>query len=553
MSKINVVISTLLVVGTIFTACSQFESGSDASAAGRTISGKSQKGPFVKGTKVTLYGMDENLQQTGAHFSTKINNDKGEYSLKKIDLDDRYAWLNANGYFINELNGAPSEQEISLNSLVDLQDLDHVNINVLTHLSFDRIRYLVKHGKTVDEAKKQAEKEVITAFGFSEETEAFDQLDILGDSEDDAKLLAISLIMLTGKDMGEVVRTLAAISLDLEKDGTWDDSVLIRRTKDFVSMDYHDGVYNDIKYGYEPIYDYYDVIDGVHDTVAQYVSEWVAVTEMPDYKKYLEQFASPWDSVWGHCSTQDEIRKTTHFEERGRVICRDGAWIAYFGERDEGDPPVDTTGKYGSFVDERDGIVYRTLDIKLKDGDTATWMASLLEYDTQNGDDTCYESRSERKGISSYMPGVGRGYTPCQIFGLSIGEECELGSMSNSKVVLKNPINLNESVQGICPDGWHIPNIQEWDKMADAIEDNVEMRELMRFLQYHNPEQSEVYRVSFYESYTLDTGDMYYYADEGNGSRVNDPKIYLSPIRDMKLTLVFGGDGVVFGLRCVKD
>jgi uncharacterized protein (TIGR02145 family) len=214
---------------------------------------------------------------------------------------------------------------------------------------------------------------------------------------------------------------------------------------------------------------------------------------------------------------------------------------------------VDTTGKYGSFLDERDGIVYRTLDIKLKDGDTATWMASLLEYDTQNGDDTCYESRSEIKGISSYMPGVGRGYTPCQIFGLSIGEECELGSMSNSKVVLKNPINLNESVQGICPDGWHIPNIQEWDKMADAIEDNIEMRELMRFLQYHDPEQSEVYRVSFYENYTLDTGDMYYYAGEGNGSRVNDPKIYLSPIRDMKLTLVFGGDGVVYGLRCVKD
>ena len=170
MSKINFAIFTLLVVGTFFTACSQFESGSEASGAGRTISGKSQKGPFVKGTKVTLYGMDENLQQTGAHFSTEINNDRGEYSLKKIDLDDRYAWLNANGYFINELNGAHSEQEISLNSLVDLQDLDHVNINVLTHLSFDRIRYLVKHGKTVDEAKKQAEKEVMTAFGFCSST-----------------------------------------------------------------------------------------------------------------------------------------------------------------------------------------------------------------------------------------------------------------------------------------------------------------------------------------------------------------------------------------------
>lgn len=557
MSKINVVISTLLVVGTFFTACSQFESGSDASGAGRTISGKSQKGPFVKGTKVILYGMDENLQQTGAHFSTEINNDKGEYSLKKIDLDDRYAWLNANGYFINELNGAHSEQEISLNSLVDLQDLDHVNINVLTHLSFDRIRYLVKHGKTVDEAKRQAEKEVMTAFGFSEETEAFDQLDILGDREDDAKLLAISLIMLTGKDMGEVARTLAAISLDLEKDGTWDDSVLIRRTKDFVSMDYHDGVYDEVKYGYEPIYDYYDVIDGVNDTVAQYVREWVAVAEIPDYKKFLKQFASPWDSVWGRCSTQDEVKRTTHFEERGRVICRNGVWMAYDGERDEGNPPVDTAGKYGTFVDERDGVVYKTLDIELEDGDTVTWMASLLEYDTRNGDDTCCGSRRSEmysEGYSSYKPGAGRGYTVCQIFGLSTGEGCELGAMSSSKVQLKKPINLNEHVQGICPDGWHIPNNKEWDKMADAIEDNLEMRELMRYLQGYEPDQNPLYRVSFYNNFTIESGDMYYYASDDGGSRVNEPRVYLSAIRDVRLSLLFAEeDDLLVGLRCVKN
>ena len=521
MSKINFAIFTLLVAGTFLTACSQFESGSEASGGGRTISGKSQKGPFAKGTKVTLYGMDEKLQQTGAHFSTEINNDRGEYVLKKIDLDDRYAWLNANGYFTSELTGARSTQAVSLNSLVDLQDLDHVNINVLTHLSFDRIRYLV------GEAKRQAEKEVMAAFGFSEETEAFDQLDILSDTEGDAKLLAISLIMLTGKDMGEVASTLAAISQDLEKDGTWDDSVLIRRTKDFVSMDYHDGVFDEVKVGHAP-----------------------------GFKKFLKQFASPWDSAWGHCSTQDEVRRTTHFEDRGRVICRDGVWMGYGGERDEGDPPVDTTGKYGSFVDERDGMVYKTLDIELKNGDTATWMASLLEYDTQNGDDTVSRwdnNRSEMysKGITSYRPGVGRGYTVCQIFGFSAGEGCE---EEYNRVQLKKPLNLNESVQGICPDGWHIPSNQEWDQMADAIEDNLEMRELMRYLQNPDPEQNEVYRVSFYSNYTIETREDYYFASEDGRSRVNEPGVYLSAIRDVRLQLLALRDGgVLLGLRCVKN
>ena len=553
MSKINLAIFTLLVAGTFFTACSQFESGSGSSASGRTISGKSQKGPFTKGTKVTLYGMDEKLQQTGAHFSTEIDNDRGEYSLKNIDLDDRYAWLNANGYFTSELSGFRSEQMISLNSLVDLQDLDHVNINVLTHLSFDRIRYLVKQGKTVGEAKKQAEKEVMAAFGFSEETEAFDQLDILNNTEGDAKLLAISLIMLTGKDMGEVANTLAEISLDLEKDGTWDDTVLIRRTKDLVSMDYHDGVFDDAKVGLEPVYDYdsyYTYYNGGHDTTVPNIKEWVQVAEVPDFKKFLKQFASPWDSVWGHCSTQDEVRRTTHFEEKERVICRDGVWMGYGGERDEGDPPVDTTGKYGSFVDERDGMVYKTLDVELKNGDTATWMASLLEYDTKNGDDTVSRWGNNRgemysKGMTSYRPGVGRGYTVCQIFGLSAGEKCEFNS---SEVRLKKPINLNKNVQGICPDGWHVPNNQEWDQMADAIKDDLEMLELMRYPQYPNPEQKAVYHTSFYSNYTIEPGD-----DPSDDSR-DKIGVYVSRIRDERVPLLGLNDGdILLGLRCVKN
>ena len=90
--------------------------------------------------------MDEKLIQTGSHFTTKIDNNRGEYSLKRIKLDDRYAWLVANGYYIDEMMGDTSAQKISLNSLVDLQDRDHANINILTHLSFNRIRHLVKEG-----------------------------------------------------------------------------------------------------------------------------------------------------------------------------------------------------------------------------------------------------------------------------------------------------------------------------------------------------------------------------------------------------------------------
>lgn len=123
----------------------------------------------------------------------------------------------ANGYYIDEMTGDTSTQKISLNSLVDLQNRDQVNINILTHLSFDRIRYLVKQGRPVVGAKRQAEIEVMAAFGFSELAESFDQLDIMGSAEGDAKLLAISVMVLTAANVGDVTSRLARIAMDLEK------------------------------------------------------------------------------------------------------------------------------------------------------------------------------------------------------------------------------------------------------------------------------------------------------------------------------------------------
>ena len=451
MSRKGYYVFALLAAGILLAACGMEDPGSGEPGSTRTIYGTSQKGPFMKGTEVTLYGMDENLQQTGTHFSTKVNNNKGDYSLKKINLDDRYAWLNANGYYIDEVTGEKSTQKISLNSLVDLQDLDHVNINVLTHLAFDRIRYLVKQGKPVDEAKRQAEKEVMAAFGFSEETEAFDQLDILGDGEDDAKLLAISLIMLTAKDMGEVTDRLATIAMDIETDGVWDDTTLKERIKRFVSFYDSEGFYKKARQ---------NLID-------------MDAAKIPDFEKYIKQYVSSWDSIWKFCSNQDEVVskfriKNGEIDQSQKLICRDGVWKTYMGYREEGQPPVDTTGKYGSFVDERDGRVYRTLDVELKNGNTVTWMASLLEYEPEFG---------EREW--GYAPGVGRYYSTSQLMNIPC-ESCA----ENKLFEIYEPMLSELPFQGICPDGWHIPGPDEAENLMIAIRDDYETRELLVYLQY---------------------------------------------------------------------
>jgi len=449
--KINRILS-LIAVGAALMACGQAETNSTSSEGTRTISGKSQKGPFIKGTEITLYGMDERLHQTGAKFSTKVDNSQGEYSLKKVNLDDRYAWLNANGYYLDEITRDTSAQKISLNSLVDLQDRDHVNINVLTHLSFDRIRYLVKEGKSVEDAKRQAEKEVMAAFGFSDEGESFDQLDIMGGSKGDAKLLAISLIMLTAKDIGEVTTNMATLAMDLEKDGVWDDSTLMYNLKKNVSIDNHDEAYKRARR---------NLID-------------MGADEISDFEKLINQFAAPWDSAWGlgrHCGNQDVVKDG--------YICRDGVWKWYNGARTNGDAPVDTAGKYGTLVDNRDGTIYKTLDVKMNSGETITWMVSNLEFKPSID--------SVRPQGWFTVPKLGSPYLLCQALNAPDVETCESESYRSE---IKDKVLRKEYVQGACPEGWHLPQSYEWEKLEEAIQDDYETQELLLYPRIMEDEDS---------------------------------------------------------------
>lgn len=505
MSKKMNCIFTLLAVGAMLTACSQ--TGSEPSESTRTISGTSQKGPFIEGTEVTLYGMDEKLRQTGSHFSTTIDNNQGKYTLKNIPLDERYAWLNANGYYIDEIYGRTSVWKLSLNSLVDLQKTDQVNINVLTHLSFDRIRYLVKEGKSVDEAKRQAEKEVMDAFGFSGEGDSFEHLDILNGGEDDAKLLAISLLMLTSAaDIGDVTDRLASIAMDLETDGVWNDSTMVDQMRRFAAMHKENGLYERIR--------------------QNLVS--MGAAQIPDFQKYLEQFAVSWESTWGNCDaqTQDVVRRPTPLNST-RVICRDGVWKYYSGQRDEGEAPIDTAGKYGTLIDGRDGHVYKTLDVGLNDGTTATWMVNLLEYEIQGDSGDVY-----------HIPGVGRSYTFCQIIKLPEGCLASEDSVINERLLDYNDhILYRRNFQGICPDGWHIPQSYEWEKLVESIKDDYQARELLVYPQYRETDADS----SFAGSYFIDI-EYSYGLDEYNVWNVNGGNYSYDYLPTAYL-----------GLRCVKD
>ena len=134
----------------------------------RDIAGVSQKGPFVTGSTVTVQELDGvTLKQTGKSFKGRIKSDKGDFAIKGVNLLSQYAILEASGYYRDEISGKKSTGTVTLYALTDLSNRKTVNINLLTHLEYERVMYLVTEKKMpIADAKSQAEKEILSTETF---------------------------------------------------------------------------------------------------------------------------------------------------------------------------------------------------------------------------------------------------------------------------------------------------------------------------------------------------------------------------------------------------
>lgn len=192
----------------------------------KEVAGVSQKGPFLTGSTVHLYELNGiDFIQTGKSFAGKTNSDKGDFSISKINLKSQYALLEAHGYYRNEVTGQKSASQITLNAVTDLEDRDHVNINLLTHLAYERIRKLVKTDEDVVAVKKRAETEIFLSFYVTGEFDQFEDMDMFNGGEGDAALLAISILMQGARSEAELSELLALYANDVAVDGAWDDEV----------------------------------------------------------------------------------------------------------------------------------------------------------------------------------------------------------------------------------------------------------------------------------------------------------------------------------------
>jgi hypothetical protein len=192
-----------------------------------SVEGSVQKGPYLSGTKLTIYELNEDLTQTGKSFTSEIIDDTGRFSVDGLNLVSDIVRINADGYYFNEVSGSNSSSQLSLSLLAKIGGSEKINVNVITALERPRVEYLVKNTQMrFEDARKKAQSEILKIFEIENNnignSETFD---ITQSGDGNAILLAISSIIQGYRTDSEVSELISNIATDIREDGILDSKI----------------------------------------------------------------------------------------------------------------------------------------------------------------------------------------------------------------------------------------------------------------------------------------------------------------------------------------
>jgi uncharacterized protein (TIGR02145 family) len=443
-----------LALTVLLGACSDMEtSGTSEEAEGvvaisdKKIAGVSQKGPFVKGSDVTLKETSKNrdFEPTGREFTTKTISDKGDFKFDGIDLESQYVLLSVEGRYEREHTGEVSSCPMRLDAVSNLEKRETVNINLLTHFEYKRVLNLVKEGKTFAEAKKQAAKEVLGAFGVKIDVSSAEDLNIYNSSDGDRTLYNISRIIDEQPewnywhdwysadddiDCSKLQAYVDGFADDFADDGVLADSIM----QDLAGE------------GYSSAKEWSNMMDVDEDDIKR--KDGANPGELSirflksEYDFGILVFLNYMDlelctaDLWGEYRKLDRAMVLDGERiESGYFLCNGYYWDLTTKEHiDSLKIPVEH--ETGTMTDPRDGRKYQTVSFNYE-GKTYEWMAEDLKYDSKE----LYTWTDAMQIDDKYMT--------------EVAEDSLIG----------------EKHQGICPDGWHVSSTEEWDILVDYVGD----------------------------------------------------------------------------------
>ena len=573
-----------------------------------SLVGYTQKGPFLKGSTVYLYELSDGrtLKQTNGNFTSNITRDDGRYKFNARDLVSQYAMIVVDGYYRNEVTGKTSDAPIRLKAITDMRKRSSVNVNILTHLEFERVYQLVTRGDTdgnkltVKQAKRQAQKEILEQFHIKldDSTDAED-MDVFGSSDADAVLLAVSIMLQGDRTEAELMALLSEISDAIVEKGEWTGA-----RADSIKTE---------------IADWIMTVDGAFglDSIRNYVEGWHLSTEkIPSFEKLVRNFASKQlllglcgegDNSTGyvkHVTKPNSVFYTESYEDTAsigkmhRFICMDAENIRWHPATDlekdgfDLDALKDSSGmlltgrvtrktmvwdddtlRYADSIEidggkgcvsyGRDSVYILDHQYSYYKCEETGWKFTL---DTLNRD-TLYDERDGKTyktvGVKTQMwmaenlkfDGDSSACFDnidenCDTYGrvYSWGAANGFDSRYDGLTISLDVYNDGESV---CPSGWHVPSTDDWQTLIDVFGDGGYQGKYGLYL-IHYEFDASMYGCTYWsstENYGNSNWDKAYYVSvsayiptNGGHSSRKDEIEIYSGIRDYKRFV-----------RCVKD
>ena len=437
-----------------------------------------QKGPYAKGASVSVHELDAGvLLLTGNHYEGKVLNDSGAYSVTFDEFESPYAILEASGLFRNELTGAKTKSSVTLYAVTDLSERDSVNVNLLTHLEYARVLYLVTvKYMSFSEAKAQAEREVMAAFGIKGDFGLAEDLNAFGNGDGSAALLAMSVLVLgclntesgpfglgnpkgDAREESKLSERLSDMVFDIEKDGEWNDKSTIVKIADWAAN---------------------QSMEGGLDSIRETVASWKMSKKVPAFEKYVDNF---WRMAYGFdvCDGKRENEARRNMNPKSAMegvyfVCQNGKWVSEEYLEDDSDTTdvKDTAQVADTSVVDTAGVADTTVVDTLSD----------LEKDTQ-GQRCTYFGRIVHGVVDTnnvyFCDGVKwklfDGDESARYYKLMDNRDGRIYRYVRIDIQYWMAENLNygdtayswNEAKTACPAGWHLPSKEEWDYLFRSI------------------------------------------------------------------------------------
>ena len=116
---------------------------------------------------------------------------------------------------------------------------------------------------------------------------------------------------------------------------------------------------------------------------------------------------------------------------------------------------------YDSMVDPRDQKLYRTVRIRYQ-----VWMAENLNYADSVATPSllrgswCYDNEEKKCDVAGRLYSWAAAIDSVALYDGGNGVDCGYGKVCT----------LPDTVQGICPPGWHLPSTEDWETLVESLD-----------------------------------------------------------------------------------